>query len=147
MRGSSAVLPPPLCKLLGLQPAPRRPLLTNERQKQREEHLFALVHKDKVSPTRTLTRTRDRTRTQTQTPNPNPNPNPDPNQVRRAAEKPDASLKLQSSVLCDLSLDLASPHTCAVSSIAARSDASWGRDQGRPPRLPRPHWWALAGSH
>ena len=57
MRGSSAVLPPPLCKLLGLQPAPRRQLLTNERQKQREEHLFALVHKDKVSPTRTLTKT------------------------------------------------------------------------------------------
>ena len=67
MRGSSAVLPPPLCKLLGLQPAPRRPLLTNERQKQREEHLFALVHKDKVSLTRTRTRTRIRTQTLTLT--------------------------------------------------------------------------------
>ena len=143
MRGSSAVLPPPLCKLLGLQPAPRRPLLTNERQKQREEHLFALVHKDKVSLTRTRTRTRIRTQTLTLTLTLT---NPDPNQVRRAAEKPDASLKLQGSVLCDLSLDLASPHTCAVSSIAARSDASWGRDQGRPPRLPTAHWWALAVS-
>ena len=142
MRGSSAVLPPPLCKLLGLQPAPRRPLLTNERQKQREEHLFALVHKDKVSLTRTRTRTRIRTQTLTLTLTLT---NPDPNQVRRAAEKPDASLKLQGSVLCDLSLDLASPHTCAVSSIAARSDASWGRDQGPPPRLPTAHWWAMAG--
>ena len=67
MRGSSAVLPPPLCKLLGLQPAPRRQLLTKERQKQREEHLFALVHKDKVNPTLTRTRTRALPLTLTQT--------------------------------------------------------------------------------
>ena len=130
MRGASAVLPPPLRKLLGLQPAPRRQPLTNERQKQREEYLFALVHKDKVTPTRTQTRTRTLNPNTKPNPNPNanpnPNPNPDPNQVRRAAGTPAASLKLQGSVLCDLSLDLASPHTCAVSSIAARADASLG---------------------
>ena len=102
LRSSTVVLPAALCKLLGICPAPRRQLLTNERQKQREEHLLALVHKDKV---------------------------------REAAGSQAASFKLQNSVLCDLTLDLASPDTCAVSSIAARLHASRGRALHRLLRL------------
>ena len=106
LRNSTVVLPAALCKLLGIRPAPRRQLLTTERQKQREEHLLALVHKDKV---------------------------------REAAGSQAASFKLQNSVLCDLTLDLASPDTCAVSGIAARLHTSQGGALGRLLQLFRAH--------
>ena len=103
LRGSTVVLPAALCKLLGIEPTPHRPPLQGQRQKQREEHLLALVHKDKV---------------------------------REAAGSQAASFKLQSSMFCDLTLDLASPRTCAVSSIAARLNASLG--SGRLAQKERP---------
>ena len=110
LRSPSAVLPAALCKLLGIRPAPRRQLLTNERQKQREEHLLALVQKDKV---------------------------------KAASCDQAASFKLKNTLLCDLTLDLASADTCAVSSIAAGSNASRGSGQGRLPRLLRAQLVAL----
>ena len=56
--------------------------------------------------------------------------------VREAAGSQAASFKLQSSMFCDLTLDLASPRTCAVSSIAARLNASLG--SGRLAQKERP---------